>query len=397
MKQVYPNVVHLANSRADRLAELEQLCRTKIGEVLQVYLDAEANELVQRARYERIEDGAPVIYRNGHDPERPITTSAGTIAIRRPRLRGTPYESAVLPKHVRRLPSLDRTFHKLWLEGLSQRDFEPALRALLGADAPLSASTIARVNVQYRGEFDAWRTRRLDHEHFVYIWADGVHLGAGPTDERRVILVIIGADAQGRKHLVALDEAMSESALSWGEILRDLKERGLRAPRLAIADGANGFWAALSAAYPETAQQRCWLHKIRNVLDKVPEKLKPEIHRKLREVCESTTRAEAMSGINSLAVALSTDYPKAAACVRDDVDRMLAYLAFPEASWKSLRTTNPIESIFASVRLRTNVAKRLRSGASALYLVFKLIERLSATWRRIDGYQTIALAQEKVA
>jgi putative transposase len=397
VKRVYPNVVHLANAPADRLAALDELCRTKVAEVLQAYLDAEADELISRRRYERVEDGAPVVYRNGHDPERLITTPAGPIPIRRPRVRGVRYESAVLPKHKRRLPSLDRTFHKLWLEGLSQRDFEPALRALLGEAAPLSASTIARVNMQFRSEFDAWKSRRLDHEHYVYMWADGVHLGAGPADERRVILVIIGADVQGEKHLVALDEAMSESELSWREILHDLKERGLPSPQLAVADGANGFWSALSQEYPQSAQQRCWLHKIRNILDKVPEKLKREIHRKLREICHANTRAEATSKIDALALSLSKDYPKAAACVRDDVDRLLAYFAFPQASWKSLRTTNPIESVFSSVRLRTNVAKRLRSGASALYLVFKLIERLSTTWRRIDGYQTIALANENVA
>ena len=397
MKQVYPNVIPLANSPADRLAALEDLCRTKVAEVLQAYLNAEADELIRRRRYERHEDGAPALYRNGHDPERMITTPAGTISIRRPRVRNTTYESAVLPKHRRRLPSLDRTFHKLWLEGLSQRDFEPALRALLGEAAPLSASTISRVNMQFRSEFDAWRSRRLEHEHYVYVWADGVHLGAGPADERRVILVVIGADAQGEKHLVALDEAMSESEISWREILRDLKDRGLRAPWLAVADGANGFWSALSAEYPQARQQRCWVHKIRNILDKVPERLKSDVHRKLREICHSTTRAEATSKIEALAVSLSNDYPKAAACVRDDIDRMLAYFAFPQASWKSLRTTNPIESVFSSVRLRTNVAKRLRSGASALYLVFKLIERLSTTWRRIDGYQTIALANENAA
>jgi putative transposase len=397
VKQVYPNIVSVANPQADHLVELEQLCRTKVGEVLQAYLDAEADELIRRRRYERAEEGVPVIYRNGHDPQRLITTGAGAIPIRRPRVRGAKYESAVLPKHVRPLPSLDRAFHKLWIEGLSQRDFEPALRALLGAEAPLSASAIARVNVQFRGEFEAWRARRLDHEQYVYIWVDGVHLGAGPGDERRVILVIIGADLQGKKQLVALDEAMSESETSWREILHDLKARGLRSPRLAIADGANGFWTALAAEYPDTAQQRCWLHKGRNVLDKVPEKLKSEVRRELREICTSTTRVEATSKIDALASSLSKDYPKAAACVRDDVDRMVSYFAFPKASWKSLRTTNPIESSFASVRLRTNVAKRLRSGTSALYLVFKLLERQSATWRRIDGYQTIALAQRNAA
>jgi len=196
VKQVYPKVTHLANSPIDRLSALEDLCRTKVAEVLQAYLNAEADELIRRRRYERIEEGAPVLYRNGHDPERLITTPVGTIPIRRPRVRGTTYESAVVPKHARRLPSLDRTFHKLWLEGLSQRDFEPALRALLGEQAPLSASSIARVNGQFREEFDIWKSRRLDHEYYVYFWADGVHLGAGPADERRVILVVIGADGR---------------------------------------------------------------------------------------------------------------------------------------------------------------------------------------------------------
>lgn len=396
MNQVYPIPTELAN-RAVRIAEMEQLCRVKIAEVLQAFLEAEAAELVQRARYERCHEGAEPVYRNGHDPERLISTPAGSIPIRRPRLRGVTFESEVLPKHARRLPSLDATFHKLWLEGLAQRDFEPALRALLGADAPLSASTIARVNAQYRSEFDAWRIRRLDHEHYAYIWADGVHIGAGPGDERRVILVIIGADLQGKKHLVALDEAMAESEESWREVLHDLKARGLRTPQLAIADGAGGFWNALAAIFPQAKQQRCWLHKMRNVLDKVPEKLKPDVHRALREIWTSSTRAEAVTQIESLACSLSKNYPKAAACLRDDIDRMLTYFAFPKESWKSLRTTNPIESTFAWVRLRTNAMKRLRSGSSALYLVFKLIERQATTWRRISGHKSITLAQESAA
>lgn len=400
MKQVYPKVVSLAKSdREDGLAQLEELCREKVAELIQAYLEAEVDDVRQRARYERVADDAAPMYRNGHDPERLITTSAGSIRIRRPRLRGMTYESAVLPKHVRRLPSLDRTFHKLWIEGLSQRDFEPALRALLGSDAPLSASTIARVNRQFQDEFDGWRQRRLDAEYYPYVWADGVHLGAGPDDERRVILVMIGADLQGEKHLVGLDEAMSESELSWQEILADLRRRGLQPPQLAIADGAHGFWAALAAVYPTTEQQRCWRHKTQNVLDKVPERIKDDVHRQLREVTASATRLEAEGKIKTLADSLARDYPKAAACAREDLDRMLTYFKFPKASWKSLRTTNPIESTFASVRLRTNAAKRFRTGASALYLVFKLIERLSKTWRRINGYQMInpPLAQNHAA
>ncbi len=268
---------------------------------------------------------------------------------------------------------------------------------MLGANTPLSASTIARVNAQFRSEFGAWKARGLDHEHYVYVWADGVHLGAGPGDERRVLLVVIGADVQGKKNLIALDEAMAESAESWRELLHDLKARGLRSPQLAIADGAGGFWAALAAVYPHAKQQRCWLHKMRNVLDKVPEKLKPEVHRSARKIWTSATRAGAVSKIESLSRSLAKDHPKAAACLRDDIDRMLTYFSFPKESWKSLRTTNPIESTFAWVRLRSNAMKRLRSGSSALYLVFKLIERQATTWRCICGHRTIARAQENAA
>lgn len=391
MNPSYPKLHLVAKGlEQDPLAALDQLARAKVGEVVQAYIDAEVNELLERVRYERRSADQPKAYRDGYDPERTIITGAGAIPVRRPRVRGVAFESAVLPKYQRRTETVDRTLHKLWLEGLAHRDFEPALRALLGEEAALSASTIARVNAQFRGEFDAWKTRSLEHEYFAYWWADGVHLGAGPADERRVLLVVIGVDLQGEKHLLALDEAMAESEVSWSNVLRDLKDRGLAAAQLAIADGANGFWNALTAVYPQSKQQRCWLHKLRNVLDKVPKNKQREVHQKLGEIMASVTRSEAIAKIESLAAELQTHYPKAAACLRDDLDRMLTYFAFPSESWKSLRTTNPIESVFSSVRTRTNAAKRLRSGASATYLVFKLIERLSKTWHRIHGYKTIS-------
>ena len=244
----------LANSPADRLAALEALCRSKVAEVLQAYLNGEADELIRRRRYERAEEGAPVLYRNGHDPERLRSPRlAGAFPFCRPRVRGTTYESAVLPKHVRRLPSLDRTFHKLWLEGLSQRDFEPALRALLGEAAPLSASTIARGEPR-----SSARSSMLGKRVGSITSTTCTPSGRWRAPGRRVSPTsgvdsgcAMGADAQGEKHPVALDEAMSESEMSWREIMHDLKARGLRAPRLAVADGANGFWAALSAEYPE--------------------------------------------------------------------------------------------------------------------------------------------------
>ena len=280
---------------------------------------------------------------------------------------------------------------------MAHRDFEPTLRGLLGSEAPLSAWTIARVNAEFGAAFDAWKRRRLDSDHFVYLWGDGIHLGAGPEDKRRVLLVLIGADARGFKHLVALEEAMSGSELSWIELFEDLKRRGLREPSLVIADGTNGMWAAATKAFPNAQQQRCWWHKIRNVLDKVPEKQQPRVHTDLRSIVHAKGETQAREQIETLAQSLQREYPKAAACVRDDVDRMVTFFRFPEPSWKSLRTTNPIDPIFASVRIRTDAAKRLRTGASATYLVFKLVQRLSTSWRRIDGYRSIALENSQAA
>jgi len=391
LKRVYPEPTPVAKPVARNFAaELDELCREKVAELVQSYLEAEVDELLHRVRYGRRDAGGPTGHRDGHDPWRTITTSIGPIPIRRPRVRGAAHESSLIPKFRRRLPQIDKTVHQLWIEGLAHRDFEPTLRGLLGEQAPLSPSTISRVNAEFRSEFATWKSRRLDTERFVYLWADGVHLGAGPADERRVLLVVIGADPNGRKHLVALDDAMSESELSWSEVFADLKKRGMQAPKLMIADGANGLWAAAIEAFPTTAQQRCWIHKMRNVVDKVPKRLQLAVRKELAAIMYAEDPSTARSGIEQLARSLQRDYPKAANCIRDDVDRMLAYYDFPKASWKNLRTTNPIESVFSSVRLRTDAARRLRSGASATYLVYALIKRLSATWRRIDGYETIA-------
>ena len=396
MKRVYRKPDPVAKPDRDFAGELDELCRAKVAELVQSYLEAEVDELLGRLRYER-RDGKGLGFRDGHDPERTVTASIGPIAIRRPRVRGVAHESALVPKYRRRLPSIDKTIHPLWIEGLAHRDFEPTLRGLLGAEAPLSASTIARVNAEFGAEYETWKQRRLDGDRYVYLWVDGIHLGAGPADERRVLLVVIGANADGTKHLVALDDAMSESELSWTELFEDLKKRGLHMPQLLIADGANGLWAAASKALPSTRQQRCWLHKVRNVLDKLPEKQKPRVHTELRSIVNAPSEIEARNGIEALAKTLQRDYPKAAACLRDDVDRMVTFYRFPSGSWKSLRTTNPIESIFASVRLRTEAAKRLRTGTSATYLVFKLVQRLSGSWRRINGYQSITLANTEAA
>ena len=390
MNASYPELVLVGKgAKRDLTAELETLARAKVSDRVQTYLVLEVDELLERARYARHTDGGVRAYRDGYDEPRTVTTTAGPITIRRPRVRGVPHESKILPKYRRRTSSIDRTMHQLWIEGLADRDFERSLRGLLGEAAPLSASTVSRVNAKFVGEYDAWCKRRLDGETYVYVWVDGIHLGAGPDDERRVLLTMIGTDVQGKKHLIALYEAMSESEASWSELFEDLKARGFRGPKLLIADGANGLWAAATTAFADTAQQRCWAHKIRNVLDKVPERKKGEVHAELPEAMHAQSESQARKRIESLARALEVDYPKASACLRDDIDRQVTYHRFPKASWKSLRTTNPIESVFSSVRLRTDAAKRLRTGTSATYLVYALICRLSESWRRIDGHREI--------
>jgi transposase-like protein len=392
MKQVYRiSPVAAKPSREEFLAAFEALCRQRMSEVLQAALDAERDELIGRLRHERRSDGAPAVYRDGYERERTVTGPCGGLTIRRPRVRGDGqrFDSQLLPRHVRRLASVNKTMHELWVQGLSHRDFEPSLRGLLGADAPLSAATVARVNAQFRDQFAAWNTRRLDDRRFVYVWADGVYLGAGPEDERRVFLVVIGVDADGIKHLVALSEAMAESEASWAEVFADLRARGFKDPLLIVADGADGLWAAAGKAFPHAAQQRCWLHKMRNVLDKIPEKHKLTVRDALREAMYAPSARATHQLLDNLARSLQRDYPKAAACVRDDVDRMVAYQRFPRAHWAHLRTTNVIESPFSVVKTRTDACKRLRTGASAAYLVYALLTRLATSWRKIRGYQEL--------
>jgi putative transposase len=385
--EIYPKIHAVVKStKRDLAAELDTLLRAKSSELLQHYIEIEVEELLARKRYERRVTGAPAAYRDGHDPARTIATGAGPLTFRRPRVRGAAHVSELVPLYRRRLPAIDATLHKLWIEGLAHRDFEPALRVLFGAQTPLSPSTIARVNAEYLASYDAWKERSLAHEHFIYVWVDGIFLGTGPGDERRVILVAIGANADGEKHLLALEDAMSESEISWTEVLSDLKARGLRAPELIVGDGAEGLWNAAAVVFGDAKQQRCWFHKIKNVGDKLPAKRRPEVHARLREVMYAGTEQEARAGIETLARELQAEYPKAATCLRDDVDRMVTYYAFPSERWKHLRTTNPIESIFATVRLRTDAAKRLRTGRSATYLVHALIDRMSRSWRRLQGF-----------
>jgi len=363
VKSFYRTLARVAKpTAADFRVHLEEICRHKLSELFQAVLEAEVDEALERLRYERRSSESKSGYRDGHDRGRTITSNRGPIDVKRPRVRGASFSSAILPKHRRRLKTVDSSLTDLWLDGLATRDFEGTLRAFLGADAALSAATITRTNRQLFADLAAWNARRLDDLDMIFTCADGVYSGAGPDDERRVFLVVIGADRTGYKHLLALQEAMSESEAAWSDLFADLANRGLRTPQLLVADGAYGMWAAADKAWPTVAQQRCWLHKMRNVEEKLPEKRRRDALVAMAAIMHAESKAEATRKLESLAKSYDRPYPKAAACLRADRDRLFAYYQFPNATWIHLRTTNSIESIFAPICSSHERHEALRYG-----------------------------------
>jgi putative transposase len=396
VKKVYTETPVLAKrSPEEFLRALDDLCREKVGELVQALLVAEVDDCLGRLRSRRL--GSTVGYRDGYEAERTVTYGSTPVRIRRPRVRGTEvrFESTILPPYRRRFEEVDATLHELWIQGLSTRDFEPSLRALLGEQTPLSPSTISRVNKQFHDDYEKWSQRFIANE-YVYLWADGVYLGAGPGDERRVMLVVIGVDRNGNKALLAIEDAFAESEESWAAVFESLRKRGLKDAALLVADGAQGIWTAFSKTYPRAKQQRCWLHKMRNVLDKLPERVREQTLAPLRAIMNAESRDEAKSLLEALARSLERNYSKAANCLRADQERMLAYYAFPKSHWKHLRTTNIIESNFDPVRSRTDVCKRLRSGTSATYLVYALLVRRTERWRKLNGYQHLTAVHQEI-
>jgi transposase-like protein len=365
---------------------LEALARAGARELLVRALSEEVDAYLGRGRYERT--GAHRGYRNGSTSRR-LTLGTGTIDLAVTRVRDIPagqepFESKILRKYQRRSDTIDETFLNLFVEGLATRDFEPALRLLAGQDAPLSPSTISRLTRQFKAQYDAFDRKDLSGHTFVYLWADGLYLKAGLGTEKACLMVLIGADTAGVKHLIALREGYRESTESWGDLIRDCRQRGLNEPACWIADGALGLWAAVNEQSRHSAQQRCTNHKTMNVIDKLPLKERPSWVPRVRAIwqadSEKAARRLAAAGVQDLREA---GYDRAADCLEEDLDRCLTFYAFPEAHWIHLRTTNPIESIFATVRLRTNAAKRFKKTKSGVCLMHQVIERLSKGWRRL--------------
>ncbi|MBA3572009.1 MAG: IS256 family transposase [Pyrinomonadaceae bacterium] len=388
MSEFYNEQMFTVSSSEDD--PIEALVRRGAKVMLQAALEHEVSEYLERSHYQRSEAASAVRgYRNGHAAERKITIGSGTIKITTPRVSDVPegqeqFESRIVKPYQRRSVSLQQLFPKLFIEGLATRDFEPALRCLMGAAAALSPSTISRLNAGFKAEYEDWTRSSLASLPIVYVWVDGIYIKAGIADERACLLVVMGADVTGKKHLLALEEGYRESKESWLEVLRRLKARGMNEPALAIGDGGLGFWAAAGEVWRQTKQQRCWVHKMRNILDKLPHKERGEAAKSLRAIYLSRTREEAKSKVIALVKSWRGIYDRAAECLMDDLDRMLNFFDFPAEHHKHLRTTNVIESVFASVRLRTTAMKRLRSARSAVYLIFQIVKRAEKSLQRLS-------------
>jgi putative transposase len=376
---------------------LERLVREGARKMLQDALEAEVDEFLGRRRYQRTDDNRG--YRNGHLPERTIGVGMGAVEVRLPRVSDVPpavspdgFHSEIVSRYQRRSRTQARLLARLYLEGLASGDFEPVFRALVGETAALSPSSILKLKADWQQEYEAWKKRPV-RGRYVYLYADGFYLKAGSERDKTAVLVVLGVDEQGHKELLAMERGYRESTASWSEVLRSLKERGLEeAPLLAIGDGALGLWAALDEVFPSTRHQRCWNHRVLNVLDKLPKRLHPQARKKLRALAEAPTRQECERRRDHLCTWLrGQGQEPAAACIERDWTDFVVFYEFPEEHWVHLRTSNPIESIFSGVRLRTDASKRLRVPDNALYLVFKLVLRLSLNWRAINAPNQLRL------
>jgi transposase-like protein len=376
--------------------------------MLAAALRAEADAFVAEYAEEVLPDGRQRVVRHGYGPERSIQTGIGALDVQRPKVRDRAidvpagqkirFTSAILPKWARRSRSLDALLPVLYLRGISTGDFQEALAALLGKDAPnLSPSVISRLTGEWQQDYDRWQRRDLSARRYVYIWADGVYLQARMEPQAECMLVILGATPEGKKELVGFQVGVRESAQSWRELLVDIKARGLAVPpEIAVGDGAMGFWKALDEVFPGTRHQRCWVHKIANVLNKFPKSMQPAVKADLREIWQADTRAAAETAMDTFTGKYGAKYEKAVTCLTKDREALLAFYNFPGEHWDHLRTGNPIESVFATVRHRTVRTKGALSQKTAKLMVFKLVQAAAKTWRRLKGANQLPLVIEGV-
>ena len=375
---------------------LTNILRAGARQLLAQAVEIEVETFLATVKDLKLADGRARVVRHGYGPARTIATGIGPVEVARAKIRDRGaaggserirFSSAILPLWARRTRSLDALLPVLYLRGISTGDFQEALTALLGKDAPnLSPAVISRLTAEWQGEYERWQQRDLSARRYVYVWADGVFLQARMEDHGECMLVLIGATPEGKKELIGFQVGVRESAQSWCELLIDVKQRGLQvAPEIAVGDGALGFWKALDEVFPGTRHQRCWVHKTVNVLDKVPLSVQANMKKDLREVYWAPNRAAAEAAIDVFAEKYRAKYGRAVECLAKDRDALLAFYDFPAEHWDHLRTTNPIESVFATVRHRTVRTKGSLSSTTARLMVFKLVIAASKTWRRLKG------------
>ena len=374
---------------------LTQVLREGAQQMLARAIEVEVVEFLERYRLDKDEAGRQRMVRNGFLPERTIQTGLGDVGIKAPRVRDRAskirFASAILPPYLRRTKTIEELLPWLYLKGISTGDFSEALASLLGRDAPgLAAATISRLKAVWQDEHTQWERRDLSNKQYVYWWVDGIHFGVRLEEANQCVLVIIGATADGKKELVVLADGFRESEQSWKEVLLDLRSRGLKIdPKLAVGDGALGFWKALAQVFGETRGQRCWVHKTANVLNKLPKHLQPRAKSDLHQIWMAQTREDAYSAFAQFVQAYEPKYPKAAECLKKDKEALLTFYDFPAEHWIHLRTTNPIESTFATVRLRTAKTRGCVSRASILSMVFKLAKSAEQRWQLLRGSELI--------
>ena len=398
------NVVRLDSREVAKEARsaIDEIARQGAQQMLQAALEAEVADFL--AQYTNVVDthGHRVVVGNGHLPQRKVVTGVGPVTIRQPRARdrsgNEKFTSKILPPFLRRLPSVDALIPVLYLKGISTGDFSEALAAILGPNAAgLSSTNIVRLKAGWEKEFEVWSQRDLGGKRYVYFWADGLYFNVRLDKDRPCVLVVMGATEEGKKELLAVWDGERESKASWLSVLRDLKKRGLtKSPKLATGDGALGFWAALEEEYPDTREQRCWVHKTANILDKMPKRLQPDAKKLIHEMYLAATKEDALSAYAEFKTRYSAKYPKAVECLTKDEEVLFAFYDFPAEHWIHIRTTNPIESTFATVRHRTRQTKGCGSRKATMTMVFKLALEAEKRWRRLNGSQLMAKVIEGV-
>ncbi|MET9921568.1 IS256 family transposase [Streptomyces sp. NPDC006435] len=382
---------------------IDEIVREGARRMLAAALEAEVNSYIAELADQRDDSGRRLVVRNGFHQPRKVTTATGAIEVKAPRVNDKRvdgatgerkrFSSAILPPWARKSPKISEVLPLLYLHGLSSGDFVPALEQFLGSSAGLSPATITRLTAQWQADHKSFMDRDLSSTDYVYVWADGVHLRIRLEEAKAAVLVMVGVRADGTKELIAMTDGYRESSEAWAGLLRDAARRGMRAPVLAVGDGALGFWNALNEVFPETRHQRCWVHKTANVLDALPKSAQPAAKRAIQEIYNAEDKERAAKAVAAFAKQYGAKYPKVVKRITDDEEELLAFFDFPAEHWIHLRTTNPIESTFATVRLRTKVTKGAGSRAAALAMVFKLIESAQERWRAMNAPHLVALVR----